>query len=49
MIPEERVLDDSEHLLNTGRRTLARVVANTANRPPWRLATRTFSVRAGIQ
>jgi urease subunit beta len=33
MIPGELILDDGEHLLNTGRRTLTLVVKNTADRP----------------
>lgn len=33
MIPGELILDDGEHLLNTGRRTLTLVVHNTADRP----------------
>ncbi|MFZ3221236.1 MAG: urease subunit beta [Rhodoferax sp.] len=33
MIPGELILDDGEHLLNTGRRTLTLAVQNTADRP----------------
>ena len=33
MIPGEYLLDDGEHLLNPGRRTLVLVVRNTADRP----------------
>ncbi len=33
MIPGELILDDGEHALNTGRRTLTVVVQNTADRP----------------
>lgn len=33
MIPGELILDDGEHLLNMGRRTLTLVVQNTADRP----------------
>jgi len=33
MTPGEYLLDDGEHLLNPGRRTLTLVVQNTADRP----------------
>jgi len=33
MIPGELLIDDGEHALNTGRRTLTVVVRNTADRP----------------
>jgi urease subunit beta len=33
MIPGEILTDEGEHALNTGRRTLALVVCNTADRP----------------
>ncbi len=33
MIPGEYLLDEGEHLLNPGRRTLTLVVRNTADRP----------------
>lgn len=33
MIPGEYLIDDGEHLLNPGRRTLTLVVRNTADRP----------------
>ncbi len=33
MIPGELLIDDGEHLLNTGRRTLTLVVHNTSHRP----------------
>ncbi|UJW79543.1 urease subunit beta [Hydrogenophaga sp. SL48] len=33
MIPGEYLIDDGEHALNPGRRTLTLVVQNTANRP----------------
>jgi len=33
MIPGELLIDDGEHALNTGRRTLTLVVRNTADRP----------------
>ena len=33
MIPGELLLDDSEHLLNTGRRTVTVVVQNQSDRP----------------
>lgn len=33
MIPGELFTDDSEHLLNTGRRTLTLIVQNTSDRP----------------
>jgi len=33
MIPGELLIDDGEHTLNTGRRTLTVVVRNTADRP----------------
>lgn len=33
MIPGELLIDEGEHLLNTGRRTLTLAVANTADRP----------------
>ncbi|WP_027994644.1 urease subunit beta [Simplicispira psychrophila] len=33
MIPGELLIDDGEHLLNTGRRTLTLVVRNTGDRP----------------
>ncbi|MCM3565089.1 urease subunit beta [Hydrogenophaga intermedia] len=33
MIPGEYLIDDGEHALNPGRRTLTLVVKNSANRP----------------
>ena len=33
MIPGELLLDDGEHLLNTGRRTVTVVVQNQSDRP----------------
>ncbi len=33
MIPGEMLIDDGEHALNAGRRTLTMVVKNTADRP----------------
>ncbi len=33
MIPGELILDDGEHLLNTGRRTVTVVVQNQSDRP----------------
>ena len=33
MIPGEYLIDEGEHALNPGRRTLTLVVQNTANRP----------------
>ena len=33
MTPGELLIDDGEHLLNTGRRTLTLVVQNTGDRP----------------
>jgi urease subunit beta len=33
MIPGEMLIDDSEHVLNAGRRTITVVVKNTAERP----------------
>ena len=33
MIPGELLIDDGEHALNAGRRTLTLVVQNTADRP----------------
>jgi urease subunit beta len=33
MIPGELILDDGEHLLNTGRRTVTAVVQNQSDRP----------------
>ena len=33
MIPGEYLIEDGEHLLNPGRRTLTLVVKNTADRP----------------
>ncbi len=33
MTPGELLIDDGEHLLNPGRRTLTMVVTNTADRP----------------
>lgn len=33
MVPGELILDEGEHPLNTGRRTLTLVVCNTADRP----------------
>ncbi|WP_311224138.1 MULTISPECIES: urease subunit beta [unclassified Acidovorax] len=33
MIPGELFIDDGEHVLNPGRRTLTTVVRNTADRP----------------
>jgi urease subunit beta len=33
MIPGEIITDESDHALNTGRRTLTLVVQNTADRP----------------
>jgi urease subunit beta len=33
MTPGETLIDDGEHALNPGRRTLTLVVKNTANRP----------------
>lgn len=33
MIPGELLIDDGEHALNTGRRTVTLVVSNTGDRP----------------
>jgi urease subunit beta len=33
MIPGELLIDNGEHLLNTGRRTVTLVVCNTGDRP----------------
>ena len=33
MVPGELILDEGEHPLNSGRRTLTLVVCNTADRP----------------